>query len=97
MCAFRENDVTTDEPSNGSRIAGAQDGSATSILNETSINNGGRLSLAATIPGVEFRSDLPLSFAQEPLWFWAQMEGCPSRKSHPAFCRMTDARAFTST
>src|SRR5262245_58583799 len=47
----------------------------TSILDGTSIFNGGRLSTAATIPRVEFRRDLPLSFAQERLWFLEQMEG----------------------
>ena len=46
-----------------------------SILDGTSILDGVRLSPAATIPRIEFRSDLPLSFAQEQLWFLAQMEG----------------------
>src|SRR5215510_3445783 len=45
-----------------------------SILNGTSILNDGQLSTTATIPRVEFRRDLPLSFAQEQLWYSAQME-----------------------
>ena len=46
-----------------------------SMLNWNSILNSGGFSTAAPIPRVECRRDLPLSFAQEQLWFLAQMEG----------------------
>src|SRR5262249_36356456 len=75
MRPFRDDDVTNSEPVSDSSIAPAQAVSEASILDGTTVLNGGQLSTAVTIPRVEFRRDLPLSFAQERLWFLAQMEG----------------------
>jgi len=54
---------------NNSRIARPMVGSGTSARAD------GQLSASAAIPRVECRRDLPLSFAQERLWFLTQIEG----------------------
>jgi amino acid adenylation domain-containing protein len=54
---------------NNSRIARPMAGSGTSARAD------GQLSASAAIPRVECRRDLPLSFAQERLWFLTQIEG----------------------
>ena len=54
---------------NNSRIARPMAGYGTSTRAD------GQLSASAAIPRVECRRDLPLSFAQERLWFLTQIEG----------------------